>query len=265
MYDEPDDPTPRDRPTDPAVRARETFDHLRMHAELAAVFEGPRKFDAAVVPGLDADVARSVQRGVAKLEKARGPDTPFVPDGSAADAAALLDLPATADLSTNDYHLYRRPGETMAVRWLAGEQVETYFQRYQAHFDAGLAAVREDERQAHGWKQDAAAAAYLKALDGLDADLAKRANRDAVRRGGKVALATQAVDEMNIGYLAETVMGIPPAELVGTKSAPPDDPGEGDLAWFFKLFLLRGTVGGDERMCCFTFLQRADDDPFGED
>ena len=263
MYDEPDAPPP-DRPFDPADRAREQFDHLRMHAELAAVFEGPRKFDAAVLPGLDAEVARTVQRGMAKLEKARGPDTPFVPQPSAADAAALLDLAAERELSTNDYHVHRRPGETMVVRWLAGEQVDAFYGRLQAHFDAGLAGVREDERQQHGWKQDAKMAAYLKALDGLDADLAQRANRDVVRRGGMFALATQTADEMNIAYLCDTVMGVAPADLVGPRSAPPDDASQGDLTWFFKLFLLRGARAGVERMCCFAFLQKADDDPFGD-
>ncbi|MDB5303952.1 MAG: hypothetical protein JWM97_1501, partial [Phycisphaerales bacterium] len=38
-----------------------------------------------------------------------------------------------------------------------------------------------------------------------------------------------------------------------------DEPTEQDLAWFFKLFSLRGTVDGTERMCFFTYLQKSDD------
>ncbi len=264
MYEEPDDSdAPRDRPFDPAERARAAFETTRTQAQMLAVFEGVRKYDAELRPGLDADVARTVQRGMGRLEKAWRPDeSPFLPQASAADAAALLDPPE--GLSTNDYHLHRRPGETMLVRWLAGEQVDTFYGRYQAHFDAGLAGVREDERQAHGWKQDPKMAAYLTALDGLDADLAQRSNRDAIRRGGRAALATQTVDEINIAFLADQFMGVAPADLVGARSAPPDEPSDSDLAWFYKLYLLRGTVGGAERMCCFAFLQKADD-AFGED
>ncbi len=55
------------------------------------------------------------------------------------------------------------------------------------------------------------------------------------------------------------VMGVSPAEIVGSASAPPDEPTEHDLAWFFKLFLLRGMGDGIERMCFFTFLQKSDD------
>ena len=47
-------------------------------------------------------------------------ETAVLPPDSAADATRLLKLPDTADLSTNDYHLHRRPGEVMIARWLAG-------------------------------------------------------------------------------------------------------------------------------------------------
>ena len=71
---------------------------------------------------------------------------------------------------------------------------------------------------------------------------------------------------MNTAFLTDTVMGVPAGDLVGARSAPPMDPTDHDLAWFFKLFLLRGTVAGVERMCFFTFMQKAAEDEydFGE-
>jgi hypothetical protein len=54
-------------------------------------------------------------------------------------------------------------------------------------------------------------------------------------------------------------MGVSAEELVGSVSAPPDEPTEQDLAWFFKLFSLRGVVEDVERMCFFTFLQKAEE------
>src|SRR5688500_10734812 len=138
---EPDE-EPTERPSTPADRAKEKSDELRMHAELAAVFEGNRKFDAELRTNLDATLARDIQKTIGRLEKAKSPDSPVLPEASAADAAALLDFPRAHDLPTNDYHVYRRPGEVMVVRWLAGEEVETFYQRIQAHFDAGLEGVR---------------------------------------------------------------------------------------------------------------------------
>src|SRR5688572_12476520 len=117
MFDEPDEP-PAERPAHPTDRARDKFDEFRMHAELAAVFEGHRKFEAQILPTLDPELARDLQRTIGRLEKAKSADIPIVPPQCAPDAARLLNLPATAGLSTNDYHLRRRPGEVMIVRWL---------------------------------------------------------------------------------------------------------------------------------------------------
>ena len=262
MFDEPNE-SPAERSVNPAERAREKSDEFRMHAELAAVFEGRRKFDAELLPGLDAEVARDVQRGVGRLEKAKSADSPVLPEQSAGDAAALLDLPSARGLSTNDYHVHRRPGEVMIVRWLAGEQVETFYGRLQAHFDAALEGCREDERQAHEWKQDPEAKAYLAALDAIEVRMADRYLRDVIRKHNLFVLSTQAADEINIAYLCDYVMGVPAAEVVGAASAPPDEPTERDLAWFFKLFSLRGMKDGTERMCFFTYLQKSDDS-FGD-
>src|SRR5439155_23499530 len=137
MFDEPDE-APAERASDPAARAREKSDEFRMHAELAAVFEGPRKFDAALRPGLDPEIAREIQRTIGRLEKARVADSPLLPPPSAADAASVLNLPQSRDLPTNDYHIHRRPGEVMIARWLAqdrGGEVEAFYERLQADLD----------------------------------------------------------------------------------------------------------------------------------
>lgn len=259
MFDEPtEDPT--EHPIKPEDRAREKSDEFRMHAELCAVFEGSRKFDAALRPQLDPEVARDVQRTMGRLEKAKTPDSPVLPDPVAADAAKLLALPDARGLTTNDYHIHRRPGEVMIVRWLAGAEVEQFYERIQAHFDAALEGFKEDERQSQEWKQDPKTLAYLKALDALEVKMADRYLRDVIRTHKVFVLSTQAADEINIAYLADYVMGVPAAEVVGAASAPPDEaPTEQDLAWFFKLFSLRGVVDGVERMCFFTYLQKSDD------
>ncbi|HEV2293107.1 MAG TPA: hypothetical protein VGR35_04580 [Tepidisphaeraceae bacterium] len=260
MFDEPNEETPAERSIDPADRAKEKFDEFRMHAELAAVFEAQRKFDAQILPKLDAEVARDVQRTIARLEKARLADGPLLPEPSSADAARLLNLPATSNLSTNDYHIHRRPGEVMIVRFLAGEQVETFYERMQAHFNAALNQYREEERQSHGWKQDPDTLKYLQALDGIDVRMSDRYLRDAIRKHNVFVLSTQTADELDIMHLCDYVMGAPAAEVVGADSAPPEDAAtERDRAWFFKLFSLRGINERVERMCFFAYLQKTDD------
>jgi hypothetical protein len=265
MFDEPndsggdDDHGAAERPIDPKDRAREKSDEFRMHAELAAVFEGPRKFDAQLRPGLDPDLARDVQRTIAKLDKSKSPDSPILPEQSTADAARLLNLPQSHDLPTNDYSIHRRPGEVMIVRWLAGDLVQAYYERLQAHFDAALAQFRDEERAARAWKQDPRTLAYLAALDAIDIRMADRYLRDPIRTHNLFVLSTQAADELDILYLSDYVMGVPAADIVGEASAPPDEPTERDRAWFFKLFSLRGMAEAEERMCFFAYLQKTED------
>ena len=258
MFDEPNEP-PAEDSLNPADRAREKLDEFRMHAELAAVFEGPRKFEAQVLPGLDAQVARDVQKGIARLEKSKSADIPLVPNEMAADARSLLSFPETRDLSTNDYHIHRRPGEVMIVRWLAGDEVETFYERLQAHFDAALNQYREEEKSAQAWKHDPATQAYLDALDGIELQMSERYLRDVIRKHRVFVLSTQSADEMDILHLCDYLMGAPPEEIVGRRSAPPESPTQQDRAWFFKLFSLRGISDGVERMCFFTYLQKSDD------
>jgi hypothetical protein len=69
---------------------------------------------------------------------------------------------------------------------------------------------------------------------------------------------------MDILHICDFLMGIPAAEVVGAKSAPPEDPTEADRAWFFKLFALRGMVAAEERMCFFVYLQKVND-PFEDE
>lgn len=258
MFDEPDDPSPQ-RPFNPADRAREKSDEFRMHAELCAVFEGNRKFEAEIDPSFDANRARDVQRSIAKLEKAKSPDSPVLPDESAVEAARLLDLPRAAAISTNDYHIHRRPGEVMILRWLHGEQVESYYARMQAHFDAALTQYREDERQSNEWKQDPQTLAYLEAIDKIEVKMAERYLRPFIQQHKLNVLSTQTADEMDITHLCDFIMGIPANEIVGAASAPPENPTEQDRAWFFKLFSLRGMNDSEEQMCFFIYLQKTDD------
>lgn len=259
MFDEPEE-SPPERPANPADRAKEKLDEFRMHAELAAVFEAHRKFGAAIVPGLNPELARDVQKTMAWLEKSRAADTPLLPDSGAPDATRLLSLPRTNGPSTNDYHVHRRPGETMIVRWLADDQVGSFYERMQAHFNAALSQFREEERQSQGWKQDPDTLTYLEALDAIDVRMADRYLRDAIRTHSVFVLSTQTADEMDITHLCDYVMGVPAADVVGAVSAPPDDgPTERDRAWFFKLFSLRGMSETVERICFFTYLQKSDD------
>ncbi len=258
MYEDPEE-SPTERAADPALRAQEQADKFRTIAELAAVFEGARKFEARLKPGLDASLMRDLQRAMAKLEKSKTPESPILPEPSLPDAAALLDWPAGKNLSTNDYHIHRRPGEVMIARWLAGPQVDQFYKRLQAHFDMAIAGFKEDERQALEWKQDESVAKYLEALDKLDDQLADRYLREPIKALNLAVLSTQTADEINIQFLCETVMGVPISDLVGTQSAPPDEPSESDLAWFFKLFSLRGVAGEEERMCFFVYMQKSDE------
>ena len=121
MFDEPEE-KPNERVLDPKSRAKEKAEEFRMYAELGAVFEGTRKFDAQVV-GLDAQLAREIQKAVGKLEKAKQPGIPVIPPDAMPDAAKLLDLLDERGLPQNDYHVYRRPGELMVTRWLEGDLV----------------------------------------------------------------------------------------------------------------------------------------------
>ena len=152
----------------------------------------------------------------------------------------------------------------MIVRWIAGDEVEAFYERLQAHFDAALAAHRDEERQAKEWKQDEQTLAYLKALDAIEIKMPQRYLRDPIRQHKVFVLSTQTADEIDILHLCDFLMGVDPAELVGQASAPSEAPTERDRAWFFKLFSLRGVHKQSERMCFFTFLQKADD-TFGND
>jgi len=265
MFDEPNNEESQERPLDPAGRAKEKADEFRMHAELASVFEGTRKFDAELRPGLDMETARNIQRTIARLEKSKTPDSPVLPPPSMADAADLLKLCDTLHLATNDYHIHRRPGEVMIVRWLHGPQVESFYERLQAHFDAAMNGFREDERQANEWKQDRTTADYLKALNTVEVKMSDRYLRDVICKHNVFVLSTQTADEINIKYLCDYIMEVPIADLVGKRSAPQHEPTEQDLAWFFKLFSLRGMGDGQERMCFFVYMQKTEETFGGEE
>lgn len=259
---DPSDETPSERASNAKARALEKIEELRMHAELAAVFEGPRKFAAEVAVGLTPEASRDIQKNLLKLEKARLANAPQIIDPTAEpypEARRLLDLYREHALTTNDYHVQRRPGEVTMVRFLAGEQVETFFSRLQAHFDAGFDGVLEDERTDSAWKSDSDTATYIDALEQAKLNMAERYLRAVIHQHNLFALSTQTADEINIAYITDHIMNLPPAAVVGEASAPPDNPTEKELTWYFKLFLLRGSVEGVEHAMFFTFLQKTDD------
>ena len=65
---------------------------------------------------------------------------------------------------------------------------------------------------------------------------------------------------MDILHLCDYLIGVPAAAMVGPASAPPKKtPTERDRTWFFRLYSLRGMDAGVERMCFFTYLQKAED------
>jgi hypothetical protein len=258
MPDEPQE-DPSERSLDPADQAKEKSDEFRMHAELAAVFEGCRKFEAELKPRLDPQLARDLQRSIGKLEKSKSADSPVLPEPSAVAAADLLNTPEARGLTTNDYHIHRRPGEVMIFRWLQGDQVASFYERLQAHFDAAMNGFRDEERATHEWTEDAKTLAFLAALDAVEVKMADRYLRDPIRKHKIFVLSTQTADELNIQFLSDYIMGVSAAEIVGEKSAPPHDPTEQDLAWFFKLFSLRGMCGEIEQMCFVAYLQKSDD------
>ncbi len=147
----------------------------------------------------------------------------------------------------------------MIIRWLAGAEVETFYERLQAHFDVAFNYEKEDEKTSNEWKQDPQTLAYLAALDAIEVKMADRYLREIIRTHKVFVLSTQTVDEMDILHLCDYVMGVPAADVVGDASAPGDEPTEADRAWFFKLFSLRGVVDDVEKMCFFTYLQKSDD------
>src|SRR5436853_6763075 len=100
MFDEPEE-SPQQRNIDPAQLAKDKTDEFRVHAEACAVFEGPRKFDAEIRK-LKVDLARDIEKRMAKLEMAKTHEGPILPPYSTADAAAVLNLSTAEKLATHD-------------------------------------------------------------------------------------------------------------------------------------------------------------------
>ena len=108
-------------------------------------------------------------------------------------------------------------------------------------------------------KKDRDADALKSIFAALVVKMAERYLREIIKEHKVFVLSTQTADEINIAYLADHIMSVPVEDLVGAKSAPPEEPSEMDLAWFFKLFSLRGMYVGLEQMCFFAFLQKSDE------
>jgi hypothetical protein len=97
-------------------------------------------------------------------------------------------------------------------------------------------------------------------MDAVELEMEGRYLREAIRIHNLFVLSTQSADEIDILHLTDYLMGVGPEEIVGVQSSPSDAPTDSERAWFFKLFSLRGIVEGTERMCFFTYLQKADED-----
>jgi hypothetical protein len=264
MYDDPDRQKD-DQAGAPALRLKEKLDELRIHADLCAIFEGTRKFDASIRTEIDPNLIRDVQQIVAKLEKSKQPGKPFLTPARALGATSLFESLTEQGVATGDYHVHRRPGEVMILRWIKGPEVETFYQRLQAHMDVAIRQTREDERQALGWKNDPTTNDYLEQLDQAELDMQKWWMRDLLRNHELVTVRTQTADEINISYIADFIMGVGAAALVGEELAPLSGAEDSELAWFFKLFALCGSNNGVEHIVFFVFLQKTDDEfDFGE-
>ena len=264
MFDDDADEAPARR-TDPEQAARDKLEELRMYAELAAVFEGPRKFDHDLRRDLPSDLAQRLQRGMLTLERARPNQVQILPDEQVPLARELLSANDPAGLTCGDYHACVRPGQVVMARWIRGEDFDVFHERLLAHFDAMLAGHIEDEESARAWQGDPSLPKYLESLEKFKPNLADRYLVAFVRSGRVPAcLSTHTADELNIAFLAETVMGLSVPEVVGpqagaaTSDEDDDDayPDESALAWYFKLYLLRGTVERVPTACFFAFLQK---------
>ncbi|MEM6313887.1 MAG: hypothetical protein AAF743_07355, partial [Planctomycetota bacterium] len=213
-----------------------------------------------VLPGADALLKR-VQQLVGTVHKGMDPKLgPLVTPNHVEDAATLLAMPDDEGLTTGDYHTRQGVGELLIGRWLRGDEVETFYERYQAHFDAALGHFRDEERSAFEWKGDEPTLAYLDALDDIEANIAEQQVRAAVKEHGVHALTTLTVGELDILYLVDHLMGVDVDDLLGDDSALPDEPTEADRTWFLQLFSLRGLHAGNEATLLFAFLQQADED-----
>lgn len=264
MYDDPEE-RKDDNAGAPEARLKEKLDQLRIHADLCAIFEGTRKFDAQVKTDVDANLIRDVQQIIAKLDKSKKPGKPFLTPARALGATTLFESLEEQGVTTSDYHVYRRPGEVMIVRWIKGEEVATFYKRLQAHMDVAIKQTREDERQALAWKNEPATNEYLDKLDEAELDMQKWWMRDLLRDHELATVRTQTADEINISYIADFIMGVGPGALVGEEFAPGSGADDAELAWFFKLFALCGTRENVEHIVFFVFLQKTDDDfDFGE-
>jgi hypothetical protein len=256
MFDDPSEPPPELAATAQA-RAAEKIDEFRLQAELCAVFEATWKYDAQILPVDDPKTLRSIQKTIAGLERDRIDGTPVIKPERAADAAALLDTPRTGVFSTNDYHVLQAGGQVLICRWLEAEQVQTFYERFQAHFDVALHAHIEEFRSEHEWRQDPGADGYLRALESSKTLMAQRYLRDTIREHRVFVLSTHSVGELNLLFLCEQIMRADPAEVVGADDAPDDTATDADRTWYFKLFALRGVVEQTERMFFFAFMEKA--------
>ena len=142
---------------------------------------GPGSSTPQLLPGLDPEVAREVQRGMARLEKAKSPDSPVLPQPSAADAAALLDLPRRPR-PVHQRLPHPPPARRSDDRPLApGRAGRDVLRAASGPLRRGPGGVQGGRAAGQEWKQDPQTLAYLTALDAIEVRMADRYLRDEIR------------------------------------------------------------------------------------
>ena len=145
----------------------------------------------------------------------------------------------------------------MIVRWLAGDQVETFYERLQAHFDAALEGFKEDEHQArNGSRTPRRWNISRHWMPGIEngRQISSRSDPQA----NVFVLSTLSADEMNIAYLPTTSWAsLPPRSSAHLGAA--DEPTDRGSGVVLQAVLASGDGRRGERMCFFAFLQKSDE------
>src|SRR5438046_7631163 len=73
----------------------------------------------------------------------------------------------------------------------------------QAHFDVAMEDFKEEQKQAHGWKQDEKTAGFLKALEGVEVKMEERYLREIIKKHKVFVLSTLAADQRSEEHTSE--------------------------------------------------------------
>ncbi len=124
--------------------------------------------------GSTPQLARDMQRAMGRLEKSKSPDSPVLPG-----PRRRCGRPAEPSQSPRPVHQrlpHPSPARRSDDRPLAGQgdQVETFYERLQAHFDAALEGFRKTNGRPTNGSKTRKTLAYLAALDAIEVRMADR-------------------------------------------------------------------------------------------